>query len=381
MSRNALFALAAALGLAIGTGYLIGTRMIGDSGGSGGLLESFGSPGADSLDCSRNRDLMAVVNGLPVTTVDVDAELSVQKSLQARQGVVMPEDPETLRSFRRELLDQVLDQYALLAAAQAAGYDLTTEQAMAELPALLQRYNADAAIVQQNALADGVSEAGFASWARRQAINGRYLQSQSPYSQPSDVAERMQKEGQLDLRICMGGRAVVPATEGQPAPDFQLATPEGGSMSLSDFRGQAVMINFWATWCAPCKVEMPLFVNAYQQNPEKLVVLAVNVEESAQQVQPYVQQNGLVFPVVLDQEGQVSLLYRVRALPTTYFVDADGMLVQKHRGAILNRPQLQPFLDRILPGAVQGMRWPGLEPFAGSVPGRSPVVDPHFGAG
>lgn len=377
MSRAAIVGLVLLLALALGGGYLAGSRLL------GGPSRSAGS--AVDGACREGGNLMAMVGDMPISTADIDAELAVQKALQGLQGLVMPNDPETLQSFRRELLDQVVDQYVLLSAARAAGYAATPEQVQAELPALLTRYGASPDALRQAAALDGIDSATFDRWTERQVVNGRYLTQVAPYSSPEDQAARLQD--QIALSFCVAGQAVAPASVGQPAPDFELATPEGGTIRLSELRGKAVMVNFWATWCGPCKIEMPLYVSAYEAHKDELVVLAVDVEEPAATVQSYVANNGLTFPVALDARGEVSLLYRVRGLPTTYFVDAAGIIVDKHRGAILSQPELQPYLDRILPSALQGwLRLPGQgsELGAGAAArggGRIRVVDPGSAAG
>jgi thiol-disulfide isomerase/thioredoxin len=104
-----------------------------------------------------------------------------------------------------------------------------------------------------------------------------------------------------------------------------LRTLDGGTVRLSDLRGQPVIINFWATWCGPCKEEMPAIEEAYQAHRnDGLVVLAVNVRESARLVDPYVSKLKLTFPVLLDPSGSVSGRYRVHSLPTSVFVRPDG---------------------------------------------------------
>jgi thiol-disulfide isomerase/thioredoxin len=112
------------------------------------------------------------------------------------------------------------------------------------------------------------------------------------------------------------------------------------------------MVNFWATWCGPCKIEMPLFVHAYERNRDAgLVVLAVDVQEEPEGVRQFRDQYGLSFPILLDRDGQISTLYRVRGLPTTFFVDTNGVVAVAHRGAFKARPDLMPLLQRIMPGA------------------------------
>ena len=113
--------------------------------------------------------------------------------------------------------------------------------------------------------------------------------------------------------------------EGAPAPDFTVTTLSGEKVRLSDYRGKVVLLNSWATWCGPCRDEMPLFEQAQQRHAEDgLVVLAVNVREGSGQVRPFVERLTLSYPIGLDEKGAVSGLYRVRSFPTTYFIGRDG---------------------------------------------------------
>lgn len=124
---------------------------------------------------------------------------------------------------------------------------------------------------------------------------------------------------------------------GHPAPDFTLKTPDGRKISLSDFKGQPVIINFWATWCGPCRVEMPHLQAAYEAHQaDGLVVLGVNLTErdSPQHVPDFLAEFGLTFPVVLDEDGSVAETYRVFGQPASIFVDKDGIIHQVFQGPV-----------------------------------------------
>ena len=137
---------------------------------------------------------------------------------------------------------------------------------------------------------------------------------------------------------------------GAPAPDFELKAPDGTVYRLSDLRGRPVMLNFWATWCGPCRQEMPAIEDEYRaRGGDGLVVLAINVKESRGLVEPFVQRLGLTFPVLLDHSGSVSARYRVRSLPTTFFVAPDGTIDGMRQGAYTRRmlaDRLDQFLER-----------------------------------
>lgn len=112
----------------------------------------------------------------------------------------------------------------------------------------------------------------------------------------------------------------------KPAPDFTLMNLSGEEVSLSDYRGKIVLINFWATWCGFCDMEMPDLQRLDDENDD-LVVLAVDVMEDKETVQKYIDEGGYNFEVVLDEKGDITKTYLVSGFPTSYFVDPDGILL------------------------------------------------------
>jgi peroxiredoxin len=132
--------------------------------------------------------------------------------------------------------------------------------------------------------------------------------------------------------------------KGQLAPDLHLESLDGQEIRLSDYRGQVVLINFWATWCTYCRTEFPLLQEAYARNQERgFVVLAINLQENAATVQPYIQELELTFPILLDLQGETATRFRANKLPTSYVIDREGLIVLKKIGA-LDRATL----DRVL---------------------------------
>lgn len=120
---------------------------------------------------------------------------------------------------------------------------------------------------------------------------------------------------------------------GHPAPDFSLTTLTGESLALSDLQGQVVLINVWATWCPPCGTEMPAIQAAYDQYRDQgFVVLAVNLREGQQAVAGYMHERRLTFPALLDSDGSVSAAYQARALPSSFFIDRQGIVRAVYRG-------------------------------------------------
>lgn len=122
---------------------------------------------------------------------------------------------------------------------------------------------------------------------------------------------------------------------GAPALDFSLPALSGATVQLHDMAGQVVIVNLWATWCPPCKAEMPA-IDAYYQahQAEGLTVLAVNSQDAPTTVQAFINAQGFHFPVLLDQHNVVSDLYQVQGLPTTVVIDRDGIIRHIQVGAI-----------------------------------------------
>jgi peroxiredoxin len=111
------------------------------------------------------------------------------------------------------------------------------------------------------------------------------------------------------------------------AEDFALKTPDGKTFRLSEQRGKTVIVNFWATWCPPCREEMPAMERLYQQHRDRgLVLVAVSLDADPAVVAPYLKQNKLSFPIALDPKSEIANKYGVRALPSSFIVDRDGTM-------------------------------------------------------
>ncbi len=121
--------------------------------------------------------------------------------------------------------------------------------------------------------------------------------------------------------------------DGGPAPDFALKSETGENLRLSEFRGEVVMINFWASWCGPCRQEMPLLDELYTQyHPLGFTILGVNVEEDSSQAKQLLKEFPVNFPILFDNKSEVSQLYKVVAMPSTVLVDRDGNVRYLHQG-------------------------------------------------
>jgi thiol-disulfide isomerase/thioredoxin len=144
----------------------------------------------------------------------------------------------------------------------------------------------------------------------------------------------------------MAGAALESPQVGSPAPDFELETLDGERVSLSGLRGRPVLINFWATWCGPCVIEMPNIQEYYEKYPGEFAVLAVNGDEPLREVQKFVEDMGLTFDILLDPGSKVQSLYKLRGFPTSFLVDAEGKILVHHIGT-LSEKQLDEYLLKV----------------------------------
>lgn len=162
-------------------------------------------------------------------------------------------------------------------------------------------------------------------------------------SRPPSVPASAASSADL-TRILATGQAAAAPVVGAPAPDFELATLDGESVRLSDLRGQVVALNFWATWCVPCRAEMPLLDAALEKYADAgLVILGIDADEPASLVADFRDEFGLTFPLLLDPGAEVQQLYRVRGYPTTFFVDREGIIRAQQVG-IMSESQLERYL-------------------------------------
>lgn len=172
------------------------------------------------------------------------------------------------------------------------------------------------------------------------AAEGGSILEQVPAFEPADVAVNQLPTG--------GG----PLEVGALAYDFALNDVAGNRVQLSNFAGQPVIINFWATWCGPCRIEMPELEAVYQAyQDEGLAILALDQQESAEDVAIFFDELGLSFTAVLDEEGTVADLYGVaNVLPTTYFINGEGEVTAIHRGPMV-QSQIEGYLAETIPVA------------------------------
>ncbi|MBT2570435.1 TlpA disulfide reductase family protein [Planococcus sp. ISL-110] len=139
--------------------------------------------------------------------------------------------------------------------------------------------------------------------------------------------------------------------KGELAPDFQLTTLEGEIVKLSDYKGQKVLLNFWATWCPPCRAEMPHMQTYFEEQAEdeNVVILAVNLtteDKGLEKIEDFVEEFGLEFAIPMDEEGDVGSTYQTVSIPTSYMIDTKGRIQNKVVGP-MDLPMMEQLVEEM----------------------------------
>ena len=140
---------------------------------------------------------------------------------------------------------------------------------------------------------------------------------------------------------------------GDPAPAFTLLDTDGKPAQLSDFRGKVVLVNFWATWCPPCRKEFPELAKAYDEHNGDFVILGVDLQENTGEVRKFVEEFGAKFPIVIDVDASVSKAYRLVGLPSSFFIDQQGILRDQFFGP-LSRKTLDEKIEQTRQAGLAG---------------------------
>lgn len=156
-----------------------------------------------------------------------------------------------------------------------------------------------------------------------------------------------------DTSVKGGAIAPIESTgieQGSVAPDFELQTLDGKEFKLSDLRGKKVILNFWATWCPPCREEMPAMQSYYDEHQDEVEVVAVNLTDkdtSEQAVHDFVNEFNFTYPIPMDQEGEVSRMYGVINVPTTYFIGTDGVVQLPRRSGPIDDELIDEMVNKL----------------------------------
>jgi len=137
--------------------------------------------------------------------------------------------------------------------------------------------------------------------------------------------------------------------EGFLAPDFTLMDEQGEEVTLSQLRGKPVFVNFWASWCPPCREEMPFIQEAYEQYGDRVVFLGVNATagDVKEDAIAFMKTNNFEIPILFDYDGKAIDLYRTRSIPTSFFIDKNGVIQVRYNGA-MNYDQIVSYLKKVM---------------------------------
>ncbi|WP_100334032.1 peroxiredoxin family protein [Bacillus alkalisoli] len=149
-----------------------------------------------------------------------------------------------------------------------------------------------------------------------------------------DLSNKNQTEPPITSSAEEDGNIEIGLEQGKLAPDFELETLDGETIKLSDFRGQKVILNLWATWCPPCRAEMPHMQDLYEdRKDEGFTIIAVNLttaERNTEDIRPFIEDEfKLTFPTPLDVDGRVGEMYQAYSIPTSYIIDTQGRIQRK----------------------------------------------------
>lgn len=145
--------------------------------------------------------------------------------------------------------------------------------------------------------------------------------------------EKIQREREVEYERLYSSLGIQRIDPPEEAEDFTLKTLKGGTVSLKDYRGRLIFLNFWATWCPPCRAEMPSMQRLWEEfKEEDFVILAIDIQEESKLVSSFMNERGLSFPVLLDEKGKVARSYGIRGIPTTFFLNPEGEIIGKAVG-------------------------------------------------
>jgi peroxiredoxin len=150
----------------------------------------------------------------------------------------------------------------------------------------------------------------------------------------------------LTISGLIGGSSANRIQLNAPAPDFELESISDQHVQLSDLKGKVVLINFWATWCGPCRIEMPVLQSRFERSSRDLIILAVNQQDNQEEIKTFMDELELTFEALLDVEGLVHSQYQVQGFPTTFLIDDNGILKVKHIG-VMTENQLDDYLAEV----------------------------------
>jgi cytochrome c biogenesis protein CcmG, thiol:disulfide interchange protein DsbE len=328
-------------------------------------------------------DAVAWINGNPLPLTALTQRQAIDRALNALL-VIQAEDAATA-------LDRLVNEVLLLSAAESAGFTVTSDTVATEREALLDAYGKSRADLEAELQAEGVSLVAFDAYLANLITARDFSMAQAQARGITQEAFILELRQANDVRFAAGDGAAraeaalptaqpeptptgIPPIETSPAPTDVAAadvpsiltddTPRGtavgqrapgftlpilgndpsATLDLDTLRGQPVVLSFWVTWCGHCRAQTPLLVEASTREAGAgIQFIGVNVRETADVVQPYLDKQGIAYPVVLDSDGRTAQHYQITGFPTTYFLNAEGHVMARHVGQ-LNAQALEQYL-------------------------------------
>lgn len=323
---------------------------------------------SSSTETPSVADAVAWINGTPLPAGALAQRQAIDRALNALLNI--PATDETTA------LDRLVNEALLLSAAESAGSGVTPESVAAEREALLAAYGKSTADLEAALQAEGLSLAAFDAYFTNLIVARDFSAAQAQARGITAEAFILELRQTNDVRLIADvvttlpdetpqsvstpvdpTPTAVPPTPtddaprgtgvGQSAPAFVLpvlGSDPPATLDLDALRGQPVVLSFWVTWCSHCRAQTPLLVDAHARYADEgIQFVGVSVRETADVVQPYVAQQGILYPVALDADGRTAQQYQVSGYPTTYFLDAEGRVVARHVGQ-LNAQALEQYL-------------------------------------
>ncbi len=317
-----------------------------------GLLTVVLLSGCALLDAVQpTADVIATVNGVSLTRADLNKRIAlVQVATWLSTGGSLNELDES------KAIDQWIDSELVAQAAAKASVSVGVKDAEQEIARLLGAANLNEIDLLRQLNVAGVAREDFVRYQQRALAVQRFTQTSiladaSEAERPARLATWLVRErgsAKIEKPTPPTGPKQVGSYAGSIAADFRLPNLDGVETTLESQRGKLVMLNFWATWCGPCRSEMPALQKTYESLKDQgLVLLGINVGETREQVKAYAAELHLSFPLLLDSDSKTARSYRVYGLPTTVFVDRKGVILEVAVGALDERT-LDSRLKRML---------------------------------
>jgi len=298
-------------------------------------------------------DAVAVVDGDPISRAEWQTTTAIDRVMSELAGQAAPGAEATL--------ERLINVRLVL---KRAGHSTATDtEADNRLGTLKQSWGVDDAALDQTLAQAGLSRADVLDEIKRLLIVEAYLKQIAATQDPTAWLVEQRAQAQIGVYVDLAAAAPPPAEPtaiptpalvvpigfglGQQAPDFALNDLDDRPVQLYRLRGRPVVINFWATWCPPCRAEAPALQAAYQRYQDRVALLGVDEREDAATVLQFASEFGLTYPLLLDQNGDASMLYQVLGIPTTVVLDAEGVVRVRHVGP-LTVDQFAQYVDPLL---------------------------------